>query len=100
MEPDADMNNCEEAGLQYVDDLTVVAEIAEAELRQLERIQAAGAGARELRKRLESQQANAGAANGAQSPGRQDDGGSVVKEVRRCSSMPQSLCFELRRKRC
>lgn len=36
----------EEEGLPSVDDLTVVAEIAEAELRQMEKIQAAGARAR------------------------------------------------------
>lgn len=97
MEPDADMESCDEYGLPSVDDLTVVAEIAEAELRQLEKIQAAG-NAGEVRRRLESQQRNEGTAKGADSTDAQDGGVPGVSKVRRVSSTPHSV-VGCRRKR-
>ena len=85
------MDEYDDGGLPSVDDLTVVAEIAAAELRQLEKIQAA-VGASELRRRLESQQRNPGAAKGSKSNDGQDDGVPGVRKVRHSSYMPHSVC--------
>jgi hypothetical protein len=58
MEPDYEMDMYDEEGLESVDDLALVAEIAEGELRELERIQAA-VHAHKLSKKLPSQQSKA-----------------------------------------
>lgn len=90
MEPDTDMDYYDdEGGLPSVDDLTVVAEIAEAELRQLEKIQAAGARARELRQRLESKQRNTGAEEAAHK--NCEDGTPAAKKVWRLVKHAQNL---------
>jgi predicted ATPase len=87
MEPDTDMECYEDEGLPSVDDLTVVSEIAEAELRQLEKIQAVAVRAREFRKqRMESQQRSARAADGTQDL--KIEGISAINKVRINSNMP------------